>query len=77
MNGFEYNGRHCSELGVWYVPDSKDAWENSPDFDVTSTKVKGRAGSYYYSTEAKERVFSQNCFVEDIHGLKESKSGIG
>lgn len=66
MDGFKYNGRHCSEFGVWYVPDAKDLWVNSPDYDVTSTKVKGRAGSYYYTNEAKERTFTLSCFFEDI-----------
>ena len=66
MDGFKYNGRHCSEFGVWYVPDAKDLWMNSPDYDITSTKVKGRAGSYYYTNEAKERTFTLSCFFEDI-----------
>lgn len=66
MEGFTYNGRHCSELGVWYVPDAKDQWISSPDFDVTSLKLKSRAGGYYYGNEAKERTFTLTCFFEDI-----------
>lgn len=66
MDGFEYNGRHCSEFGVWYTPDARDLWLNSPDYDVTSSKVKGRAGSYYYTNEAKERTFTLSCFFDEI-----------
>lgn len=66
MNGFEYNGVHCSSLGVWYIPDAKDQWRSSPDYEVMSAKVKGRAGGYYYGNDAKERTFTMNCFFEDI-----------
>ena len=66
MDGFTYNGVHCSELGVGFIPGPSDRWEPSPDFDVQDREVDSRDGGSYYSTRVKKRVFTLPCYYENI-----------
>lgn len=66
MDGFRYNGIHCSVFNVWYIPDEKKRWFPSPEFDVYDANVAGRDGGYYYGSKANIRVFTLNCFYEEI-----------
>ncbi len=66
MDGFQYNGVHCSEFNVWYIPDEKARWFSSPGFEVYDTEVSGKDGGYLYGKRTKIRTFTQECFYEDI-----------
>ena len=66
MDGFTYNGVHCESLGLYYIPDASDRWNESPDFEVYEDTAASRHGGYWYDTRARTRVFSLNCYFEDI-----------
>lgn len=66
MEGFTYNGKHSSIFGCFYIPNETDRWFASPDFEVYESSDAGKDGGYYYGTKAKIRVFTLQCFFEDI-----------
>lgn len=66
MQGFTYNGIHSSEFGLYYTRDANEKWFNDPEYDVYDDDVEWRHGGYYYGSKAKNRVFTINCFFEEI-----------
>ena len=35
MDGFSFNGTHCSTLGCWYRPDPKDRGSEMEDYEIS------------------------------------------
>lgn len=66
MEGFTYNGVHCEELGVYYIPDAAGRWEGEPEFEADATDVQGRHGGYFYRSRVKSRSITLDCFYEDV-----------
>lgn len=66
MMGFTYNGIHCSEFGLYYIPNADDRWFNDPEYDVYGENISWRNGGYYYNSKAKERTFTLRCGFEEI-----------
>lgn len=66
MEGFTYNGIHCSAFNVYYVPDAQDKWFEDAEFEVAKKDVTWRNGGYIYGTYAKIRQFELKCFFEEI-----------
>ena len=67
MSGFSYNGIHCEDMGVTYIPDPASRWFSSPDIDTSKEDVSWRDGSYYFYTRRKTRTFALNCYFEDVN----------
>ena len=67
MEGFTYNGIHCSAYNVYYVPDAEDKWFEDPEFEIAKKEVTWRNGGYIYGTYAKIRQFQLKCFFEEIN----------
>lgn len=66
MEGFTYNGVHCSTYNIYYVPDAEDKWFSDPEFDTAKKDVAWKDGGYFYGTYAKIRTFQLKCFFEEI-----------
>ena len=66
MDGFTYNGVHCSTYGVGYIPDASGRWFDGAKFDVYETDVSWKNGGYYYGNRAKNREFELRCYFEEI-----------
>ena len=66
MTGFTYNGVHCSEFGLGYIPDRTEQWFPDPEFDVYDKDVDWKHGGYYYGSRAKVRKFTLKCYFEEI-----------
>lgn len=66
MDGFTYNGVHCSTYGVGYAPDAEGRWFDGSDFDVYDKDIAWRHGGYYYGNKAKNRTFTLKCYFEEI-----------
>ena len=65
MNGFSFNGVHCNTYGCTYIPTAETKFVQ-PDIEVASSEIAGRDGGYFHSAKLKTRVFSLNCFFEDV-----------
>ena len=57
MDGFSFNGIHCSTLGCWYRPDAKDRGSEMEDYEVSAVEPDHRDGGYYIGAHVKPRVF--------------------
>lgn len=66
MTGFTYNGVHCSEFGLYYIPSREDQWFSDPEYDVYDTDIDWRHGGVYFASKAKVRTFTIKCFFEEI-----------
>lgn len=66
MTGFTYNGVHCSEFGLEYIPDRSAQWFPDPEYDVYDKDVEWMHGGYYYGSRATVRKFQLKCFFEEI-----------
>ena len=66
MSGFSYNGVHCEELGVTYIPDASSNWFQSPDISIGKDEVNWSDGGYTYYTKRKQRTFTLSCYFEDL-----------
>ena len=66
MEGFTYNGVHCSTFGLEYIPNGDDRWFTDPEYDVYSADVDWKDGGYYYSSKLKVRTFTLKCYFEEI-----------
>lgn len=66
MAGFTYNGIHCSDFGLEYIPTRDEQWFSDPEYDVYDADVDWRHGGYYFDSKAKVRTFTLKCFFEEI-----------
>ena len=66
MTGFSYNGVHCEDLGLYYIPTKEDQWFLDPDYDVYESDIDWRHGGVYYASKAKIRTFTLKCYFEEI-----------
>lgn len=66
MNGFSFNGKHCSEFGLFFIPSPANRQQSVPDYDIIESTVTGRDGGYYYRSQTKIRDFSLECYFEGI-----------
>ena len=66
MNGFTYNGIHCSAYGVYYIPDASDRWYEDPEFENYQKDVTWKNGGYHYGNAVKIRTISIKCYFEEI-----------
>lgn len=66
MIGFTYNGIHCSEFGLYYIPTREDQWFSDPEYEVYDADVDWRHGGFYYDSKAKVRKFVIKCYFEEI-----------
>ena len=66
MTGFTYNGVHCSEFGLYYIPDRDEQWFNDPEYDVYDNDIEWRHGGVYYTSKANIRKFTIKCYFEEI-----------
>ena len=70
MTGFTYNGVHCEDLGLYYIPTKDEQWFPDPEYDVYDTDVSWRHGGIYYTSKAKVRTFNLKCYFEEIDVAK-------
>lgn len=66
MDGFSYNGIHCSSYGVYYVPDADARWFKEAEYEVYRKEVAWHHGGYMYGAFAKIRTFTVACYFEEI-----------
>ena len=66
MDGFSYNGIHCSEFNVMYIPDASANWRDDAAFETYTKEVAWHNGGYYYGNAVKMRSMSLKCFFEEI-----------
>lgn len=57
MDGFSFNGIHCSALGCWYHPDPKDRGSEMEDYEISAIEPEHRDGGYYICERVKPRTF--------------------
>ena len=66
MEGFTYNGVHCSAYNVYYIPDHADKWFASPEFDIYQKDIGWRHGGYYFGNAVNIRTIELKCYFEEI-----------
>ena len=57
MDGFSFNGIHCSALGCWYRPDAKARGSEMEDYELSAIEPDHRDGGYYIGVRVKPRIF--------------------
>lgn len=66
MQGFTYNGKHSSSMGVYFIPDATERGDQYADYEVLDFERAWRPGGEYFHTRVKTRVFNLSCYYEDI-----------
>lgn len=66
IDGFTYNGKHCSEFGVYYIPKETERGDFFSAYEVSSSERSWVSGGHYYGTRVKSRVFELDCYYEEI-----------
>lgn len=66
MLGFTYNGKHCEELHVKYIPKETQRGDIMSDYETISSERSWVAGGDYYRARVKSRVFELPCYYEDL-----------
>lgn len=66
MDGFSFNGIHCSEFGIGYIPSPANRMLDEPQYNQIEKNVTGCAGGYYYGNNVEIREFELECYVESI-----------
>ena len=66
MSGFTYNGVHCEDLGLYYIPTKENLWFSDPDYEVYDEGIDWRHGGVYFTSKAKIRTFTLKCYFEEI-----------
>lgn len=66
MQGFTYNGKHSSSMGVYFIPDANERGDFQPDFEVIDFERSWHSGGEYLHSRTKTRVFNLSCYYEDI-----------
>lgn len=57
MDGFSFNGIHCSTLGCCYRPAPKDRGSEMEDYEISAIEPDYRDGGYFIGARVKPRVF--------------------
>lgn len=66
MEGFTYNGVHCEEMGLTYIPSAKEMFFTAPSYKPISQAVTAHPGAYWYGNDIEAREFSLPCYYEDL-----------
>ena len=66
MIGFSYNGKHCEELGVHYIPNDTQRGDIMSAFEVMDKEKNWHPGSDLYGVRIKSRTWDLNCYYEDV-----------
>ena len=66
LSGFTYNGVHCGDLGLDYIPSKEDLGFSDPEFDVYEKDIEWRHGGVYFDSKARIRTFALKCYFEEI-----------
>ena len=66
MEGFTYNGVHCEEMGLTYIPSAKEMFFTAPSYKPITQTVTAHPGAYWYGNDISPREFELPCFYEDI-----------
>lgn len=72
MQGFTYNGIHCSNLGIHYIPDENERGDFFSSFEVIDYERAWNDGGGYFKSRVKSKVFNLSCYYENItHAQRE------
>lgn len=67
MAGFSYRGKNIGEFGeIQYAPGASERGESMLPYEVSDGKAGGRAGEYCYGNRVEARLFTLNCFYENL-----------
>lgn len=66
MLGFSYNGKHCEEMHVHFIPKETQRGDLMSDYETIDDDRAWFDGGDYYKSRVKPREFSLPCFYEDI-----------
>ena len=66
MLGFSFNGRHCEELHVHFIPKESQRGNIMSDYEVLDDERSWFAGGDYYRSRVKSRQFELPCYYEDV-----------
>lgn len=66
MDGFTYNGIHCSAYDVGYAPKADVRWWDDPSFETEKKEIAWRHGGYWYGTTVNIREIKLECYFEEI-----------
>ena len=66
MTGFTYNGIHCEQFNVYYIPDASTNWFPESEYEVYDEDVSWKNGGYFYGVAARTRTFTLKCYYEEI-----------
>lgn len=66
MSGFTYNGIHCSEFNIEYIPNAQDRWFPEGEFQIYSKDIDWRHGGYYFGNKVNIRKINLKCYFEEI-----------
>lgn len=66
MQGFTYNGIHCSTYSVYYTPDAAARGSFFSDYDVIDEENGWTPGGNYYKSRVKSKEFSLSCFYDNV-----------
>ena len=66
MLGFTYNGKHCEELHVHYIPKESQRGDRMSDYEVLDDARSWFSGGDFYRSRVKPRVFELPCYFEDL-----------
>lgn len=66
MHGFTQNGKHSAEMRIHYIPDAQSRGDFYAGYDVISSERSWFAGGEYYKSRVKTRVFTLDCYYEQI-----------
>lgn len=64
MDGFSFNGTHCSEFGIGYIPAPANRMLGVPEYSQIEETVTGRHGGYNHGNQVKIREFKLECYIE-------------
>lgn len=67
---FFFNGVSCTEMGLTYVPTRKNITPNLTEINLMEAATTYRHGGYYFGYQVKPKVFTLECFAEEISRSK-------
>lgn len=66
MEGFRYNGKHSSEMNVYYIPDERERGDYYSDFEIIDLEHSWASGGDFFHSRVKTRIFTMSCFYDGI-----------